>query len=202
MEESMPETIAAGGQVGVPPREHGSLKDWSGWDYVPGIAFLVVGILALAEPPLASLAASFYLGAMLCVAGGFMLAGGIAGIGHRAGWLAVFLGLLSLAAGLLVLYSPVAGAVSLVWVMGAWLIVGGLLELGTGFSIPVGRGWLILLGIVNIALGAFLVMMNPSDAFAFLGYFVGISLLFRGLWSLMFTADLHRARHSAEALVS
>jgi uncharacterized membrane protein HdeD (DUF308 family) len=181
--------------------ESRSLKDWTGWDYVPGIAFLVVGVLALAEPPLASLAASFYLGAMLCVAGGFMLAGGIAGIGHRGGWLAILLGLLSLAAGLIVLYNPVAGAVSLVWVMGAWLLVGGIFELAMGFSIPVGRGWLILVGIVNLAFGALVVMMKPSDAFAFLGYFVGISLVFRGMWSLFFTADLHRMRRSAAALL-
>jgi uncharacterized membrane protein HdeD (DUF308 family) len=197
----MAETMTADRQANIRPTEPRTLRDWSGWHYVPGIAFLVVGILALAEPPLASLAASFYLGAMLCVAGGFMLAGGIAGIGHRGGWLAILLGALSLAAGLIVFYNPVAGAVSLVWVMGAWLIVGGVFELAIGFNIPVGRTWLILVGIVNIALGALIVMMNRSDAFAFLGYFVGISLAFRGLWSLIFTADLHRARRSVEALL-
>jgi uncharacterized membrane protein HdeD (DUF308 family) len=180
---------------------HKSLKDWSGWDYVPGAAFLVVGILALVEPPLASLTASIYLGAMLCVAGAFMLAGGVAGINHRGGWLGVLLGLLSLVAGLLVLYNPVAGSVSLVWVMGAWFIAGGVFELAMGFSIPVGRGWLILVGIINIVLGALIVMMDPSQAFAFLGYFVGISLVFRGLWSLFFAADVHKAQHWAEQVI-
>ena len=175
-------------------RSRRSLKDWSGWDYVPGIAFMVVGILALAEPPLASLAASVYLGAMLCVAGAFMLAGGIAGMGHRGGWLSILLGILSVTVGLLVLYNPVVGAISLTWVMGAWFIVGGIFELAIGFSIPAGRGWLILVGIVNIALGVWVVMLNPAQAFAFLGFFVGISLIFRGLWSLVFTADLHRAK--------
>ncbi len=177
---------------------HKSLKDWSGWDYVPGVAFLAVGILALVEPPLASLTAGIYLGAMLCVAGGFMLAGGIAGINHRGGWLGVLLGLLSLGAGLLVLYNPVAGSVSLVWVMGAWFIVGGVFELVMGFNIPVGRSWLILVGTINIALGAFVVMMDPFQAFAFLGYFAGIGLVFRGLWSLFFAADLHKAQHWSE----
>jgi uncharacterized membrane protein HdeD (DUF308 family) len=178
--------------------ESKSLKDWSGWDYVPGIAFLVVGLLALAEPPLASLAASVYLGVMLCIAGAFMLAGGVAGIAHRGGWLAVLLGLLSVVVGLLVLYNPMAGAVSLTWVLGAWLLIGGIFELALGFSIPVGRTWLILVAIVNIALGAWVVMMDPSRAIAFLGYFVGISLVIRGLWSLFFTADLHRAQRFVE----
>ena len=35
-------------------------------------------------------------------------------------------------------------------------------------------------------------MLDPGQAFAFLGFLVGISLIFRGLWSLMFTSDLHR----------
>jgi uncharacterized membrane protein HdeD (DUF308 family) len=171
-----------------------SLKDWSGWDYVPGIAFLVIGVLALAEPPLASLAASVYLGAMLCVAGAFMLAGGIAGVGHRGGWLAILLGILTVAVGVLIIYNPVVGAISLTWLMGAWFIVGGIFELALGFSIPAGRGWLILVGIVNIVLGAWVVMLDPAQAFAFLGFFVGISLIFRGLWSLLFMSDVHRAQ--------
>jgi uncharacterized membrane protein HdeD (DUF308 family) len=171
-----------------------SLKDWSGWDYVPGIAFLVIGVLALAEPPLASLAASVYLGAMLCVAGAFMLAGGIAGVGHRGGWLAILIGILTVAVGVLIIYNPVVGAISLTWLMGAWFIVGGIFELALGFSIPAGRGWLILVGIVNILLGAWVVMLDPAQAFAFLGFFVGISLIFRGLWSLLFMSDVHRAQ--------
>lgn len=171
-----------------------SLKDWSGWDYVPGIAFLVIGVLALAVPALASLAASIYLGAMLCIAGAFMLAGGIAGMGHRGGWLSILLGILTVLVGVLIIYNPVVGAISLTWLMGAWFLVGGIFELALAFNIPAGRGWLILVGIVNIVLGAWVLFLNPSQAFAFLGFFVGISLVFRGLWSLMFTSDIHRAK--------
>jgi uncharacterized membrane protein HdeD (DUF308 family) len=177
---------------------HHSLRDWSGWDYVPGLALIVIGILALAEPPITSLAAAFYLGVMLCVAGGFVLAGGFARMRHRGGWLGVLTGLLCLAAGLMVLYNPVAGAVSLVWVMGAWFIAGGIFELAIAFTIPIGKGWLIFVGIVDLVLGAYVLMMNPAQAFTFLGFLVGISLLFRGMWSLFFTADLHRTARWSE----
>lgn len=190
----MAESTMAGAPIGTRVRGGRSLKAWSGWDYVPGIAFIVVGILALAEPPLASLAVGVYLGAMLCVASAFMLAGGLANIDHRGGWLAALLGLLSLAAGLLVLYNPVVGAVWLVWVMGAWFAVGGIFELALGFNIAVGRSWLILVGIINLVLGAWVTLMSPANAFTFLGYLVGISLTLRGLWSVVFTADLHRVR--------
>jgi uncharacterized membrane protein HdeD (DUF308 family) len=158
----------------------------------------VVGIGALIEPPLASLAASIYVGAMLCVAGAFMFAGGVANIRHRGGWIALILGLLALVTGLIILENPVLSAVSIVWVMGAWLIAGGILELAVGFNVPVGRGWLIFVSLVNIGLGIFVIMLRPGAAFAFLGYFVGISLVFQGIWSLVFSVQLHEARRAAE----
>jgi len=194
----MAETMTAIG-AGAQPAERRSIRDWPGWDYLPGIAFFVIGVLALTEPHLASFAAGIYLGATLCVAGGFMLVGGIAGVGHRGDWLGILLGLISPAAGVMVLFNPIAGAISLVWVMGAWFIVGGIFELAMGFSVPVGRGWLILIAIVNLVLGGFVIMMPPAQAFAFLGYLVGISLVFRGLWSLAFTADIHGIRQQAES---
>jgi uncharacterized membrane protein HdeD (DUF308 family) len=177
-----------------PGAEHSSIRDWPGWDYALGIAFLLVGILALVEPPIASFATAIYLGFMLCVAGGFAFAAGIAGIGHRGGWLGILFGFLSFATGALVLYNPVAGAVSLVWVGGAWFILGGIIEIIMGFGMPVGRGSLILVGIINLVLGTLIVMMQPAQAFALLGYFVGISFVFRGLWSLLFTAGLRKIR--------
>jgi len=175
---------------------HRSLRDWPGWDYVPGIAFLVVGVLALTEPLLASLAAGIYLGAIFCVGGVFTLVAGFANIRHRGGWIGVVLGLLALITGAIVLYNPVAGAVSIVWVIGAWFAVGGLFELAMAFGIRAGRGWLIFVGIVNLLLGGFVLSLPPADAFAFLGYLVGISFLCRGMWSLVFTADLHRTARS------
>ena len=188
----MAETMTAGLPVHPEIAGSRSLKDWSGWDYAPGIAFLVIGVLALMEPPLASLATGIYLGAMLFVAGVFMLAAGIAGVSHRGGWLNILLGLLSLFAGIIVLYNPVAGAISAVWVLGAWFVVGGIFELAMAFSLPIGKGWLVFVGLVNLLIGAWVVMMAPAEAFAFLGYFVGISLVFRGLWSLVFSSQIHK----------
>lgn len=193
----MSEATTADRSIGA--AQTGSLKDWAGWYYLPGVAFLVVGIVALAEPPLASLAASIYVGAMLCVAGAFMTFGGIANIGHRGGWIGLVLGLLSVVTGFIILGDPGLGAVSLVRVMGAWLIAGGVLEVAIGFNVAVGRGWLLLVSIINIVLGIFVLRMQPGAAFAFLGYFVGASLVFQGLWSLVFTAHLQGLRRSVEA---
>jgi uncharacterized membrane protein HdeD (DUF308 family) len=170
-----------------------SVGEWSGWDYLPGIAFVVVGVLALMLAPLTSLATGIYLGAMLCVAGGFSIVGGLAHLRQRGAWLAGLLGVLSLVVGIMVLYNPVLGAISLTWLLGAWFLVGGVFELLMGINVRIGRNWLILVGLINIVLGGFVVMMKPADAFLFAGYLVGLSLLFRGLWSLVFVRELHYA---------
>src|SRR5262249_9664113 len=157
----MAETVTADrGMDAAAGRPRRSIRDWPGWYYVPGIAFLVIGMLALAEPPLASLAANIYLRAMLLVRGALMFLGAGIKLKHRGAWIAAVLGLLSFVSGLIVLEFPMASAVSLVWVMGAWLIAGGILELAIGFRLPVGRGWLIFVSLVNIALGLFMVMLQ------------------------------------------
>lgn len=174
-----------------------SLRHWSGWDYLPGMAFIVIGVLAITEAPVASIAAAIYMGAMLCVAGTFGAVGGFAHVGRRGALLAALLGILSLIIGAAILFNPVAGAVSLTWLLGAWFVVGGILELAMGFSVRVGRGWLILVGVLNLVLGAWVLMMKPASAFVLLGYLVGFSFLIRGLWSVIFVSEVHHS-HSAQ----
>jgi len=177
-------------------KTHKPISEWSGWDYVPGIAFIVIGVLAVMQAPLASLATGIYVGAMLCVAGGFAFVGGLSHIKMRGAWLPALLGLLSIVVGAAFLYNPAAGSVTLVWFIGAWLLVGGIFEFATAFSTPIGRGWLILVGLVDLALGVLILTMDPRLAFAFLGYYVGISFIFRGLWTTIFVGEAHEVGHT------
>ena len=178
-----------------------SVTEWSGWDYLPGIAFIIIGVLAIMQAPLASLATGIYVGSLLCVAGIFAFVGGLSHIKVRGAWLAALLGLLSIVVGAAFLYNPTAGAVTLVWMIGAWLIVGGIFELATAFSTPIGRGWLVLVGIVDLVLGVLVLTMDPNQAFSFLGYYVGISFIFRGIWTTVFVGEVHETEHSVrEAL--
>jgi len=182
-------------------KTHKPISEWPGWDYLPGIAFIVVGVLAVMQPPLASLATGIYVGAMLCVAGAFAFVGGLSHIKTRGSWLAALLGLLSLIVGAAFLYDPAAGSVTLVWFLGAWLLVGGIFEFATAFTTPIGRGWLVLVGLVDLALGVLVLTMDPKQAFAFLGYYVGVSFIFRGLWTTIFVGEAHQVSHTVrEAL--
>lgn len=178
------------------------IGDWSGWDYLPGIVFIAFGTLALMMAPLTSLATGVYVGAMLCIAGVFALAGGLSHLRRGRGWLAALLGLLSLLVGVAFLYNPAAGAVTLVWMIGAWLLIGGAMEVATSFVTPFGKGWLILVGLVDLALGGIVLTMQPKEAFAFLGYYVGISFIFRGLWTVVFVGETHHVGHGLREAIA
>jgi uncharacterized membrane protein HdeD (DUF308 family) len=178
------------------------IADWSGWEFLPGIAFIIIGVLALTMAPLTSLATGIYVGALLCVAGAFAFVGGVSHIRRGGGWLAALLGLLSLIIGIAFLYNPAAGAITLVWMIGAWLIVGGIFEFATAFTTPFGRGWLVFVGLVDLALGALLLTMDPSQAFYFLGYYVGISFIFRGLWTVLFVGGAHEVDRTVREAVA
>lgn len=180
----------------------GTWSDWPGWDYLPGIAFIVIGVFALTQPPAASLATSIFFGALLCVAGAFSLVGGLVNIGHRGGWLVALLGALSMGVGAFVLYNPALGAATLIWTIGAWLVVGAIFEFAVAMSVPAGRGWLLLVGFIDLALGIMIVMMDPVRAFVFLGLYVGISLIARGLWSVVFVSDLHKVEKTVAAVLA
>jgi hypothetical protein len=45
------------------------------------------------------------------------------------------------------------------------------------------------------ALNQFVLFMDPKQAFAFLGYYVGISFIFRGLWTVVFVGEAHEIGH-------
>ena len=163
------------------------------WPVFAGIASILFGVIALAQPVLASLAATLYFGFTLLSAGVVGIVTGLFVMRHRVGWLLVLVGLLSLLIGLSLLLDLMSGAVSLVWAVGLWLFVGGLFELGMAFGRMDHRGSLILVAMVDLVLGSAILAFDPADALSFLGVLVGVSFIVRGAWSIAFGRGLRRA---------
>ena len=177
-----------GATESLPPR-----RDWV-WILAMGIVLILAGILALLNPFAAGVLTGITLGWLLVVGGVVSV---WAGLTHRAQpgrWLFVLVGLFSILVGVLVLFDPFAGALSLVWTFGAWLIAGGLAELVAAFRTKRARAWLVLLGILDLVLGIMLVVivMEPLTALFLLAIAVGVSLLVRGAGAVMFALELRR----------
>jgi len=166
-------------------------SNW-GWVAGYGAALLLLGIVPFLQPILAGLALAWIVGFVLILTGVLALWAGISGRGWRSQWLDIAIGALSILVGGAMLVSPIFGALSLAWMLGFWLLVCGIAELATIASTRLHRGWLALLGIIDVVLGFFLFAADPVTALAFLGFTVGVSLIFRGASLLVLGLRLRR----------
>jgi len=164
-----------------------------------GIVLVILGILALLAPVVASVAATVFFGWLL-------LLSGIVGLfttfraRHAPGfWWSLVSAAIGIVAGVLLIGWPLLGTLSLTAVLIAFLFAEGLvtimyaLEHRNALS---GRwGWMLASGIVDVGLGVLLLIGLPGTALWALGLLLGINLIFGG-WALIYMA-LHARPTSA-----
>jgi uncharacterized membrane protein HdeD (DUF308 family) len=104
----------------------------------------------------------------------------------------VLLGLLALIAGIFAILNPVAGALSLVWAIGAWLVISGGFQIAFALKARMDRGWRLFLGVLDVVLGLILLFSNPATGLAFLAVIIMISLVVRGVFLIMLAMSLRK----------
>lgn len=100
---------------------------------VSGLLSIVVGVLALISPGQMAVAMVWVLGAWAIMTGVFELATALTSTwagGKR--WLLVGTGIVSVALGCLLIGNPLAGAISLVWLLGGYALLIGMLFIFMG----------------------------------------------------------------------
>jgi uncharacterized membrane protein HdeD (DUF308 family) len=120
-------SAAVGGREGEP--RWGSLL-------VEGLLSIAVAVLAVLSPARMSLALVWVIGFWAILAGGFRIASAIRLrkiIDHE--WAMGLAGLASIALGLILLFRPMAGALALIWWLGAYAIVFGVSMMVVGFRL-------------------------------------------------------------------
>ncbi|UPK23703.1 HdeD family acid-resistance protein [Bradyrhizobium sp. 195] len=149
-----------------------------------GILLAVLGVAALILPPLASLAIAIFLGWMFLI-------GGIGGLivtywarSTPGFWWSLVSAALAVLAGLLLLARPMQAVLTLTIVLGAYFLAEGVAtimyalehrrELSSRWS------WLLISGLVDIAISFMVITGLPSSAEWAIGVLVGINLLFGG----------------------
>jgi uncharacterized membrane protein HdeD (DUF308 family) len=107
-----------------------------GWWFFEGIAGIAAGVLAFLWPGVTAVALVAVVGVWAVVTGIAQIA---AAIGLRRlisrEWLLALGGVASVVFGLLVLVNPLAGGLSIVWVIGTYAIVFGVLLCSLGFRL-------------------------------------------------------------------
>ena len=167
-----------------------------------GILLVVLGILALLAPVMASVAATVFFGWILFLSG---LLGLISTIRARRApgvWWSLVSALIGLAAGVLLLGWPVFGALSLTAVLIAFLFAEGIVSIMYALehrNALSGRwGWMLASGIIDVTLAVLLILGLPGTALWALGLILGINLIFGG-WALIFMALHARPTSTAAA---
>jgi uncharacterized membrane protein HdeD (DUF308 family) len=167
----------------------GVLARHRGWFRAIGVAWIVLGILAIALPLAASIAIEQVVGVLIRL-------GGIGQAAHAFrlhGWggrvLALILGILYACAGLVLLVFPLQGLFTLTLVLAACLLGGGLAKVVLAFRLRPDPGWggFLLSGLLGGALGVMLWLGLPSTAAWAIGTLVGIDLIFGGfaVWGVV-----------------
>jgi uncharacterized membrane protein HdeD (DUF308 family) len=149
-----------------------------------GIVMIILGILAVVAPAIATVAVDVYFGWLFLFSG---FAGIIAMF--SAGSVSSFLwmlvtALLSIVVGGLLIWRPVEGAASLTFLLTAFFLVEGIFQIAGSFTyrdlFPSSWGWLLVSGICDLLLAGVIIWTLPSSAMWALGLIVGINLITSG----------------------
>lgn len=153
-----------------------------------GIILVLLGLGAIVVPPLAGIAATIFLGWLFLIGG---VVGLVATSRERGapgfGW-SLFSAIVALLAGAVLLWHPLAGLVTLTYVLIAYFIVDGVFMIALGIAHrreASGRWyWIVVNGVIDIVLGAIILSGLPGSFAWALGLLVGIDLVFGG-WTLI-----------------
>jgi uncharacterized membrane protein HdeD (DUF308 family) len=151
---------------------------------VEGVVLLIVGLAAFAVPVIATLAVSIFLGWLFLVAGVMGLISTFMIRTAPGFWWSLISALAAIAAGLVLLGSPVTGALSLTFVVISFFFLEGIVSIM--FALDHKRelsgnwGWMVVSGIVDLFLGGFLLVGLPSSAVWAVGLLVGINMIVGG----------------------
>jgi uncharacterized membrane protein HdeD (DUF308 family) len=152
---------------------------------IEGVVLIVLGATAIALPPLATIAATIIIGWLFLVSG---VMGLLTTFWMRRApgfWWSLLSAVLGIAVGLLLLASPLRGAVSLTIVLVAFFIIEGVASIM--FALDHRRelsgrwGWMLASGVVDLILSALIFAGLPSTAAWAIGLLVGINLVFGGV---------------------
>jgi uncharacterized membrane protein HdeD (DUF308 family) len=157
------------------------------WFLVLGIALIVLGVILLGSPLLATLTTTMVFGVMLIVGGVFECVGAFWARQWSGFFLVLLSGVLSVIVGLLLLRRPVEAMVVITLLLACYLMVEGVFHMIAAFSVRYTSWvWPFLSGAVDLVLGLLIWAQWPSSSLWVIGLFVGISLIFRGVsWVML-----------------
>ena len=165
-----------------------------------GIVLLILGLLAIIVPQIATIAVAVFIGWILLVSGAVGLLATFRMRTAPGFWWSLISAILGIVAGILLFRSPVSGALSLTVILTVFLIVEGIVSILFAFEHKrelSGRwGAMLFSGLVDLFLAGIIIEGLPGTAAWAIGLLIGVNLVFGG--TALIAMALH-ARDSATA---
>jgi uncharacterized membrane protein HdeD (DUF308 family) len=156
---------------------------------VRGILGILFGLVALFYPGLTLAVLVLFLGAYAGLDGILALIAAVGGDGRDRVWY-VLEGIIGIGLAILILSYPVISERALIYVIAAWAILTGILEIMAGFELPIARDWLLALaGVASVVFGV-LVFANPVAGALAIVWLIGIYAILFGIVLLVFAFRL------------
>ena len=150
---------------------------------IRGALLIIAGLLAFVSPVTWVIFVGVY---MLFDGMSFLLAGFSDQPGGQSRWPLLIIGILGLLAGLIILWNPALGGITLTYVIAAWAIVTGVLTIITALRLREeidNEWWLVLSGVLAIIFGV-LVFQNVLAGILTIAWVFGIFAVVVGILSI------------------
>jgi len=161
---------------------HGRLRAASRKLFWIGLAMVVLGTAAIVFPLVSTMVVAMLVGWVLLISGVITLVSSFSIQGTGPFFGALLLGLLSVAAGVYLLFNPPAGAVALTIMVGAIFMVQGAFETAFAFETRPHKGWggMLFSAIASMVLAVLIMAGWPRISAVALGILFGVNFISTG----------------------
>jgi uncharacterized membrane protein HdeD (DUF308 family) len=149
-----------------------------------GVLLIIIGILSFVAPA----TWIFFVAAYMLIDGMVML---FSGFGDeppgQSRWPLIIFGILGLIAGLIILWNPELGGLTLTYVIAIWAIIGGILTIISALRLREeidNEWWLVISGVLGIIFGI-LVFQNVLAGFLAIATVFGVFAILMGILSIV-----------------
>jgi uncharacterized membrane protein HdeD (DUF308 family) len=174
-------------------------KRW-GWLLALGIVFIGLGLIGIGMAFALTIASLIVFGALLLIGGALQIVQAFQSKGWKSVLWHVVIAILYVIAGVSVLRDPLLASLILTLIVAGMILAIGIVRVIMAIQMRgnKGWGWVLLGGIVSIALGVLIYLQWPFSALWLIGLFVAIDLIANG-WSYVFIALAARDAGKAKA---
>ncbi len=151
-----------------------------------GVLTVIFGVMAIAAPMITGITVAVFVGFLLLFTGIMRIVFALKSGQWGSGIWGTIIGLLGAVAGLLLIFRPMVGLLTLTLLLAIYFFVDGISEIIAAFKIKPdqGWGWELFNGVIALLLGIMIWRQWPMSGSWAIGVLVGVHILITG-WTMI-----------------